>query len=51
MGAKSSGRRYLCTFLRTPHDLGLEILALRQQVAVLKRKHPRPRLNGVDRMF
>ncbi|HEY1206995.1 MAG: integrase core domain-containing protein [Bryobacteraceae bacterium] len=42
---------YLRAFLRTRHDLGLEILALRQQVAVLKRKHPRPRLSGVDRLF
>src|SRR5690242_12210027 len=29
----------------------LEILALRQQVAVLKRKRPRPPLNSVDRLF
>ena len=42
---------YLRAFLRTRHDLGLEILALRQQVAVLKRKHPRARLNNVDRLF
>ncbi|HEY1203153.1 MAG: hypothetical protein ABSH46_23645 [Bryobacteraceae bacterium] len=42
---------YLRAFLRTRHDLGLEILALRQQVAVLKRRHPRSRLNSADRMF
>lgn len=42
---------YLRAFVRARHDLGLEILALRQQVAVLKRKHPRPRLNDVDRLF
>jgi hypothetical protein len=42
---------YLRSFLRTRHDLGLEILALRQQVAVLKRKHPRPRLNILDHLF
>src|ERR1700690_516546 len=42
---------YLRAFLRTRHDLGLEILALRQQVAVLKRRHPRPRLNNLDRWF
>ena len=30
---------------------GLEVLALRQQVAVLKRKRPRPRMNFVDRRF
>ena len=29
----------------------MEILALRQQVAVLKRKRPRPRLNRLDRFF
>ena len=32
-------------------DLALEILALRQQVAVLKRHHPRPSLNRFDRLF
>ena len=42
---------YLRAFLRTRHDLGLEILALRQQVAVLKRRHPRPRLHNLDRWF
>jgi transposase InsO family protein len=42
---------YLRTFVRTRHDLGLEILALRQQLAVLKRQRPRPRLNRGDRLF
>jgi hypothetical protein len=42
---------YLHAFLRARHDLGLEILALRRQVAVLKRKHPRPRLSNLDRLF
>ena len=32
-------------------QLALEILALRQQVAVLKRKRPRPKLNPMDRLF
>jgi hypothetical protein len=32
-------------------DLALEILALRQQVAVLKRKRPRPKLTLMDRLF
>jgi putative transposase len=32
-------------------QLALEILALRQQVAVLKRKRPRPALNPMDRLF
>ncbi|MGA2185380.1 MAG: integrase core domain-containing protein [Bryobacteraceae bacterium] len=42
---------YLCAFVHTRHDLGLEILALRQQVSVLQRKRPRPRLNDLDRLF
>ena len=36
---------------RTRTDAALEILALRQQVAVLKRKRPRPPLNARDRLF
>jgi len=32
-------------------DLALENLALRQQLAVLKHAHPRPRLTDVDRAF
>jgi len=35
---------YLRSFFCSRHDLGLEILALRQQVAVLNRKRPRPRV-------
>src|SRR5437868_6476985 len=42
---------YLRSFLRSRHDLGLELLALRQQLAVLKRKHPRPHLGRIDRLF
>ena len=38
-------------FLRSRADTALEILALRQQVAVLKRKRPRPTLNTGDRLF
>jgi hypothetical protein len=38
-------------FFRSRSDSALEILALRQQVAVLKRKQPRPRLNPLDRLF
>jgi hypothetical protein len=46
---------WLCVgaFLRlfgTRQDL-LENLALRQQLAVLKRKHPRPRLGPLDKLF
>src|SRR5208337_2992513 len=36
---------------RTRRSLLLENLALRQQLAVLKRKHPRPRLVALDRLF
>jgi len=42
---------YIISFLRTRHDLALEILALRQQVAAFKRKNPRPRIKGRDRLF
>ena len=38
-------------FFRSRGDTALEVLALRQQVAVLKRKRPRPRLNSCDRLF
>ena len=38
-------------FFRSRVDTALEILALRQQLAVLHRKRPRPRLNHVDRFF
>jgi hypothetical protein len=38
-------------FLRSRSDIALEVLALRQQVAVLKRKRPRPPLNSSDRLF
>lgn len=36
---------------RTRQSLLLENLVLRQQLAVLKRKHPRPRLQTVDKLF
>src|SRR5260370_4268947 len=36
-------------FFRSRSDTALEVLALRQQVAVLKRKRPRPKLNSWDR--
>jgi putative transposase len=38
-------------FFRSRVDISLELLALRQQVAVLKRKRPRPALNNLDRLF
>ena len=39
------------TFFRSRNDLGLELVALRHQLAVLKRKNPRPRLSRWDRLF
>ncbi len=41
----------LGVFFRSRYNLGLEILALRQQLDVLKRKSPRPRLRFKDRTF
>jgi len=41
----------LGVFFRSRYSLGLEILALRQQLGVLKRKNPRPRLRVQDRVF
>src|SRR4051794_31793582 len=42
---------YCRAFFMTRHHLGLEIVALRQQLGVFKRKHPRPRLRELDRLF
>src|SRR5882762_6899601 len=36
---------------RSRHRLLLENLALRQQLAALKRRHPRPRLASFDKLF
>jgi hypothetical protein len=38
-------------FFRNRLDMSLEVLALRQQVAVLKRKRRRPVLSRLDRLF
>jgi hypothetical protein len=38
-------------FFRGRLELSLEVLALRQQVAVLKRKRRRPMLSRLDRLF
>ena len=38
-------------FLRSRRDLLIENLALRQQLAVLGRKHPKPRFRHSDRLF
>ena len=41
----------LPALLRSRADLLIENIALRQQVAVLKGKRPRPRLSSADRLF
>ena len=41
----------LISTLKTRRSLGLENLALRQQLAVLQRSVKRPRLSNVDRRF
>jgi hypothetical protein len=41
----------LGSFVRTHRELALETLALRQQVAVWKARHPRPQLTATDRIF
>jgi hypothetical protein len=38
-------------FFRARRTLLLENLALRQQLATLKRKHPRPKLAAFDKLF
>ncbi len=47
----SVGARAIRTMCRRRADLVLENLALRQQVATLKRERPRPPLEDVDRAF
>ena len=42
---------YLRAFLIARHRLAMEAVALRQQLAVYKRKQPRPKLNRFDRLF
>ena len=41
----------LVRLLRSRHSLLLENLALRQQFVVLKRRHPRPKLDLSDKLF
>jgi putative transposase len=43
--------RHPCVFFRSRSDTALEVLAVRQQLAVLKRQRPRPVLNSLDRFF
>ena len=42
---------YLRAYLISRHNLALETTALRQQLAVYKRKQPRPKLDRFDRLF
>ena len=41
----------LLRLFRSRRDLALENRALRQQLAALKRRHPRPRLDLFDKLF
>src|SRR5215469_8170788 len=41
----------LTRWFQSHRNLLLENLALRQQLAALKRKHPRPRIGAVDKIF
>jgi hypothetical protein len=41
----------LRSVLRPQRELALENLVLRQQLAILKHRHPRPRLTDADRLF
>src|SRR5262249_23277270 len=41
----------LVRLFRSHHSLRLENLALRQQLVVLKQRHPRPKLDLFDRLF
>jgi len=43
--------RTLWSALNTQRDLAIENLALRQQLAILKHLHPRPRRTDADRIF
>ena len=43
--------RYLLSWLRPKHELALENLAFRHQIAVLNRRANKPRLQGKDRLF
>ena len=38
-------------FFQSRTDIAVEVIALRQQIAVLKRKRPRPPLRPLDRLF
>ena len=42
---------YMRAVLTARHHLAMETVALRQQLAVYKRKQPRPKLHRFDRLF
>lgn len=42
---------YVSDFVISRHHLALEAVALRQQLAVYKRKQPHPKLRRSDRLF
>src|ERR1700686_75383 len=42
---------YIRAFIVARHKLALEAIALRQQLALYKRKQSRPKLRRVDRLF
>ena len=42
---------YMRGFVVSQHTLALEVVALRQQLGVYKRKQPRPKLRPFDRLF
>jgi putative transposase len=42
---------YVRAFFVSRHKLALEAVALRQQLAVFKRRQPRPKLHRLDRLF
>ena len=42
---------YVRAFLAARHDVAMETAALRQQLAVYKRRALRPKLNRCDRLF
>ena len=51
VGLVVSAIAYLRAYIVSRHRLGLEAAALRQQLVVFKRKHPRPSLRNIDRLF
>ena len=51
MGLCLATLAYVRALLIARHRLAMEAAALRQQLAVYKRKQPRPKLNRFDRLF